>query len=619
MQPNKTLKLFISYRSTDSAKVDPLVHRLRSLGFQVWQDKDSIPVGQDWWEAICEGIVGCDVFIFMLSEESVKSFACLAELSYAHELNLPIIPFVIEGQWTYNAPGKHDIKFWSDIPQELRESRAQFLFYEGVSFVDKLKQGMDILLAKKMPRLPAAPPPDPRHATDATNNVTVIYDEAYDFAYRGELEHAKKLFRKLIRQNDPIFGAISLEWVQVIDEYKRICDMALRSSTRKIAQAQWNTYKAGFPKKFFEGIFDPRSLQETFIRERIAAQKAEAERLAAEKAEQERLAAEEAERERIMAQEAEEERISREQAERDRITAEKAEREHAARTRQEEEQRRQREAPGARRVLLMATGALVGFVALALGLSAWSQSGGLSVEDQAIPAAALTPMARNADWTPLERDLNGVTMVLVPAGCFDMGSDDGASDERPVHEICFDEPFWIDKYEVTNAQFADFGGQAGRSSNWKGADLPRERITWFEAVTFCELRGARLPTEAEWEYAARGPDNLVYPWGNAWNPDNANWAGTSPDQTFAVGSFSQGASWVGALDMSGNVREWMSSLDEDYPYSDNHESNSDTSSLRVLRGGSFFNSSSNLRAATRFRFSPDFVNDSFGFRCARSY
>lgn len=256
------MKLFVSYRSTDSTHVDPIVARLRSLGYEVWQDKTSIPPGQDWWEAICEGIVGCDVFLFMVSEESVKSFACLAELSYAHELNLPIIPFVIEGQWTYNAGGKHDVGFWDDIPAELTESRAQFLFYEGVNFVDKLKQGINTLLAKNMPRLPASPPPDPRKATDATNNVTVIYDEAYDFAYRGELEHAKKLFRKLVKHNDPVFGAISLEWVHIIDEYTRIKGMARRKSTRKIAQTQWDAYTAQFPKNFMDGIFDPANVEQ---------------------------------------------------------------------------------------------------------------------------------------------------------------------------------------------------------------------------------------------------------------------------------------------------------------------------------------------------------------------
>lgn len=256
------MKLFVSYRSTDSSNVDPIVARLRSLGYEVWQDKTSIPPGQDWWEAICEGIVGCDVFLFMVSEESVKSFACLAELSYAHELNLPIIPFVIEGQWTYNAGGKHDVDFWGDIPEELTDSRAQFLFYEGANFVGKLNQGINTLLAKKMPRLPASPPPDPRKATDATNNVTVIYDEAYDFAYRGELEHAKKLFRKLVKHNDPVFGAISLEWVHIIEEYTRIKGMASRKSTRKIAQTQWDTYTAQFPKNFMDGVFDPANVEQ---------------------------------------------------------------------------------------------------------------------------------------------------------------------------------------------------------------------------------------------------------------------------------------------------------------------------------------------------------------------
>ncbi|MEM9954542.1 MAG: SUMF1/EgtB/PvdO family nonheme iron enzyme [Chloroflexota bacterium] len=261
------MKLFVSYRSTDSSKVDPIVHRLRSLGYSIWQDKDSIPAGQDWWEAICEGIVTSDVFLFMVSEESVKSFACLAELSYAHELNLPIIPFVIEGEWIYNAGGKYDIAFWDDIPDELHDTRAQFLFYEGVSFVEKLKIGIETLLAKQMPRLPASPPPDPRKASDATNTPTVIYDEAYDFAYRGELDHAKKLFRKLVRHNDPIFGAIALEWVHMIDEYTRLKQMAIRKSTRRIARGQWTIYIEKFPVDFLDGIFDPANVAQMLTNE----------------------------------------------------------------------------------------------------------------------------------------------------------------------------------------------------------------------------------------------------------------------------------------------------------------------------------------------------------------
>jgi formylglycine-generating enzyme required for sulfatase activity len=233
---------------------------------------------------------------------------------------------------------------------------------------------------------------------------------------------------------------------------------------------------------------------------------------------------------------------------------------------------------------------------------------------------ARTPVTANADWTPFEQDFEGVTMVLVPAGCFDMGSEDGQEDERPVHEICFNQPFWIDKYEVTNAQFAQNNGVAANESRWTDANRPRERINWFEARDFCEVRrghGMRLPTEAEWEYAARGPDNLVYPWGNEFVADNAVYRENSNEQTAEVGSQPAGASWVGAIDMSGNVWEWVSSLSMDYPYDDDHEDAQNSTNVRVLRGGSWVNDDSNLRAADRGRFFPDDWVDYIGFRCAR--
>ncbi|MBC6935116.1 MAG: TIR domain-containing protein [Chloroflexi bacterium] len=110
--------------------------------------------------------------------------------------------------------------------------------------------------------------------------------------------------------------------------------------------------------------------------------------------------------------------------------------------------------------------------------------------------AALTPVTRNADWTPVERDFDGVTMVLVPAGCFMMGSNN-YDNEKPVHEQCFDAPFWIDKYEVTQGQFSRLGGSKVIPNAFTGDNRPVENITWFEARDFCELRGMRLPTEAE--------------------------------------------------------------------------------------------------------------------------
>ncbi|TVR18912.1 MAG: formylglycine-generating enzyme family protein [Anaerolineaceae bacterium] len=249
--------------------------------------------------------------------------------------------------------------------------------------------------------------------------------------------------------------------------------------------------------------------------------------------------------------------------------------------------------------------------------------------------AGRTPVNRNADWTPVEREFElpqggMVTMVLVPAGCFMMGSTDEqvsatvaaglsrivAEREQPPHEQCFDEPFWIDKYLVTNGQYG--------SSGWlSGDDLPRESVNWFDARDFCEARGGRLPTEAEWEYSARGPDGLIYPWGDEFIVDNVISSENTNRRTVDVGSRLSGASWVGALDMAGNVWEWTGSLFEPYPYhaGDGRERDTGDSTdvQRVLRGGSFGSSSQYLRAPLRNWYNPDGWGNGYGFRCARSF
>ncbi len=229
---------------------------------------------------------------------------------------------------------------------------------------------------------------------------------------------------------------------------------------------------------------------------------------------------------------------------------------------------------------------------------------------------AQTPIAENVAWTPYEQDFGSTTMVLVPEGCFMMGSNTGAADQRPIMSVCFDEPFWIDKYEVTNAQYGSVGCEQWSSE----PDQPRNCVRWIEARNFCDERGARLPTEAEWEYAARGPNGLVYPWGNTYSADYVLGADNPvyDNQTAPVGSISQGASWVAALDMSGNVWEWTSSLYRNYPYSSDHEDITDVRSTRVLRGGSFGDTSSILRSMNRFGNSPVSGFSGAGFRCARS-
>lgn len=265
----------------------------------------------------------------------------------------------------------------------------------------------------------------------------------------------------------------------------------------------------------------------------------------------------------------------------------------------------------------------------------------------------MEPVTANNQWTPVVQEFDGVPMVQVPPGCSMMGMTEAEIDDLirqygrdaffrasgPEHQQCQERLFWIDQTEVTQQQFAQFEGIARRSSYFEGADRPVDSITWFEARDFCALRGARLPTEAEWEYAARGPDGLIYPWGNTFHDSNVIWGRTAALGTADVGSIPDGASWVGALDMSGNVWEWVFTvygidlnLDFDfvdqgdalfaYPYesNDGREVDSDDRTYaHVLRGGAWnIDDSDVLHAAFRSRSFSDTGYDNYGFRCARS-
>jgi sulfatase modifying factor 1 len=233
--------------------------------------------------------------------------------------------------------------------------------------------------------------------------------------------------------------------------------------------------------------------------------------------------------------------------------------------------------------------------------------------------------SRNRDWTPVIDMFDGAEMVRVPPGCFMMGSEDGSTNEQPVQQICFDTPFWIDKTEVTRSMYAACVAagactEAPASDYSSQDDQPINRVTWFQARDYCAWQGMQLPTEAQWEYAARGPEGWVFPWGDEFVEDRVVFGGNFDGETAVVGSKIWGVSWVGALDMSGNVWEWVNSGYQDYPYAaDEREDDSDTSVRRVRRGGSFYEFHADyLRAAKRFYSPPSFEFDSGGFRCARA-
>jgi formylglycine-generating enzyme required for sulfatase activity len=228
----------------------------------------------------------------------------------------------------------------------------------------------------------------------------------------------------------------------------------------------------------------------------------------------------------------------------------------------------------------------------------------------------------NQDWEPFESTFDGIVMVLVPKGCFFMG--DWAVREYGIpYEECIDTPFWIDKFEVSRAQYQDCIDDVVCSSPQTRQEStqpnqPINIVDWLQAKTYCEWRGGRLLTEVEWEYAASGPSNYIYPWGNDFIPENVVYHGNSDGQTALVGSRLEGASWVGALDMAGNVEEWISSLQVNYPHTPESENDSDRTTNRILRGGSFRHYDE-LR--TFYRLWRTIISDgtTTGIRCAKSF
>jgi len=225
------------------------------------------------------------------------------------------------------------------------------------------------------------------------------------------------------------------------------------------------------------------------------------------------------------------------------------------------------------------------------------------------------PVTANAQWTPVVQDFDGVPMVLVPAGCFMMGSNT-FEDQQPVHRQCFDAPFWIDQTEVTNEQYYRIMGLGESADN---AQLPFLDVNWFGAKDYCAVRGMQLPSEREWEYAARGPSSFIFPWGNTYESGLAV-EDSSPHE---VGTLPQGRSWVGALDMAGNAAEWTSSLYAPYPYdpTDGRENLSDSTGARIARGIGSGSDNPSIYMQPSYRqvvIDPNWAIQGGSFRCARS-
>jgi formylglycine-generating enzyme required for sulfatase activity len=246
---------------------------------------------------------------------------------------------------------------------------------------------------------------------------------------------------------------------------------------------------------------------------------------------------------------------------------------------------------------------------------------------------ALTNASTPYPMRKIRLDFKGVLQVFVPSGCFLMGSDTRYdpmtwADEQPSHNVCISRDYWLDRDEVTNEsyqKFVDDGGylkaQYWSSEGWQwlqenkisgpkayaaSYSQPKQArigINWFEADAYARWRGGRLPSEAEWEYAARGPNSLIYPWGNKWDDSQLN---SNTDQ-----------SWVGAYNMGCNALEWVWDWYDAKYFEISPKDNPlgpTTGISRVLRGGAWDGVPGCTRAATRKGGYPDDRGDFRGIR-----
>jgi formylglycine-generating enzyme required for sulfatase activity len=255
----------------------------------------------------------------------------------------------------------------------------------------------------------------------------------------------------------------------------------------------------------------------------------------------------------------------------------------------------------------------------------------------------ITPTPTSIAPGTIVTDVNGFDIVYVPAGEFDMGTTEQEFKTlcedtfKGSSKVCSDfinaskdienfqkrrvkvASFWIDRYEVTIkayqgcALYPNLCRPISKASNPRLDDderKPQFGVMWYDAMFFCNRRFGRLPTEVEWEYAARGPNNLIFPWGNTYNK-----AYLSPnDATYPVGSIPENKSWIGAFDMAGNIAEWT----EDRFFSSSRVVYGSDDTGRVIRGGSWANQTTQIATFARAYAPPDGPDSTVGFRCISS-
>ena len=561
---SRPLRVFLCHASQDKPAVWRLHRYLKQHGVQPWLDQEDLLPGQDWRVEIPKAIDSSDVIVVCLSKNSVnKEGYVQAEITFA-------------------------------LDKALEKP-------EGTIFIVPIKlEGCDI--PNRLGR--------------------------YQWVDLSRADGRKRLLLGLSKRASDL-GSVVLP---VVLEDVRQRKTAPKPAASDVAESEKAEQKA-------------KETAEREATEKAAREKAERE--AAEKLELE--AAEKAKREKA------------EQKATELAAQLKAEREAKEREKRQTRQRKQREFVGRISNLISSNSRLLGIGGITLLVFIFGGFGlkyfvnNLPVATAAIPSPTNTatlkpPTLTSIPFTSTPRPTktliptptlgvgsteispkDGMTLLYVPAGEFTMGIEDGwAYNEKPVNKVSLD-AFWIDQTEVTNAMYTRCL-QAGSCKlprdvlnhigNPKYANHPVTSVSLEDANSYCLWVGRRLPTEAEWEKAARGPNGNIYPWGNSTpNKDLLNYKSNIGDTT-EVGKYPNGESYYGAYDMAGNVWEWVSSLYKPYPYiaSDGREDLSSLESRVVIRGGSWYPYDDNytVRSTTRSDWDSTSTGITLGFRCARS-
>jgi formylglycine-generating enzyme required for sulfatase activity len=623
-------RLFISYSRADTRFLKdflPLVTTMFPKRYYSFFYDQDIPGGADWWQMILEEIEKADIFIYLLSDESIASSYCRAELRWALKLNKRILPVVVRP--------RTDLK---NLPDDLKRviQKTQWIDFQrgpdDAQAMARLSEAVQLLLDTELTPAPASrarPEPEPEPPVEDKPSLVGCLSSPVWQGIGGIVGILALILSLVVLVFSERGGEDSTPPPSTQTQIASVnSDTPTLTPSPSQTPPATLTSPPGQPATpDIVASADELDRQDTATAEAFLTQT--------------RLAMT------------------------DTPTATATETPNYEASTEALRQQRASQTRAAMTDTPSATPTLTATLTYTPSLTATPT---LS-PGEAARARALAGVTTNADWAPYsEPDARGVNMVLVPAGSFTMGStaeeieagfqmcqaaaDNGAAcqrawfeDEGPAHtqEVA---AFWIDQTEVSRAMYAECVA-AGACTETPPSDFstdpdqPINRITWFQARDYCAWRGGRLPSEAEWEYAARGPDGLIFPWGDEFigeaanhcdgNCGEADWSGgynyvnEENDDGYAVtapvGAYGDYASWVGTLNQAGNVWEWTNSLYLDYPYSREQESNNadNSTDVRSLRGGSFDLTSNLLRASYRLRNGPDVVSHVIGARCVRSY